>query len=129
MTLKSDAKFKENLACGFKYDEEFSELSPNQSKVWKCHFNGPFLSKVYEGWVKKIQRSYLSWHWTERQNLNKPWPCSFKNGMRNWVKFNLSTKKSKNCTLMGSFCPKHTLFKLENFRRIMCHDTEGCCKV
>ena len=30
---------------------------------------------------------------------------------------------------MGSFCPKHILFQLETFRGIMCHDTEGCCKV
>ena len=61
------------------------------------------------------------------QNLNKPCPCGFKNCMRNWVNFHESTQKSKNCTLMGSFCPKHTLFQLENFRGIMCHDTEGCC--
>ena len=25
-------------------------------------------------------------------------------------------------TLMGSFCPKNIIFKLENFRGIMCHD-------
>ena len=25
---------------------------------------------------------------------------------------------------MGSFCPKHTMFQLESFRGIMCHDTE-----
>ena len=37
------------------------------------------LSKVYEVWTKKIQRNYLSWHWTVMQNLN--------NGMRNWVNF------------------------------------------
>ena len=28
-------------------------------------------------------------------------------------------KNLKNCTLMGSFCPKHIMFQLENFRRIM----------
>ena len=30
-------------------------------------------------------------------------------------------KSLKNCTLMGSFCPKHIMFQLENFRGIMCH--------
>ena len=25
---------------------------------------------------------------------------------------------------MSSFCPKHIMFQLENFREIMCHDTE-----
>ena len=30
---------------------------------------------------------------------------------------------------MGSFCPKHIMFQLENFRGIVCHDTEKCCKI
>ena len=37
-------------------------------------------------------------------------------------------KSLKNCTLMGSFCPKH-MFQSENFRGIMCHDTEWWCKI
>ena len=62
--------------------------------------------------------------------FEKPWPCRFKNGMKNWVNVHhKSTQKSENCTLMSSFCPKHILFQLETFRGIMCHDTEGCCKV
>ena len=27
------------------------------------------------------------------QNLNKPWPCGFKNDMKNWVNFHQSTQK------------------------------------
>ena len=38
-------------------------------------------------------------------------------------------KNLKNCTLMSSFCPKHIMFQLETFREIMCHDTEGWCKI
>ena len=34
-------------------------------------------------------------------------------------------KNLKNCTLMGSYCPKDVMLQLENFRGIMCHDTEG----
>ena len=79
-----------------KWHEEFGEFSPNHSKVQKFHFDGLFLSKVYEVWAKKIQRSYLSWHWTVMQNLNKPWPCGFKNGMRNLVNLNASSGKSEN---------------------------------
>ena len=45
MTLKSDAKFKEKLTCGLKYDKEFGEFSPNHSKF---HLDGLFLSKEYE---------------------------------------------------------------------------------
>ena len=33
MTLKSDEKFKEKLACCFKHDKEFGEFSPSHSKV------------------------------------------------------------------------------------------------
>ena len=35
----------------------------------------------------------------------------------------------KNCTLMGSFCPKRIMFQRENFKGIMCHDAEGWCKI
>ena len=67
MALKSDAKFKEKLTCGFKYDiRNLVNFHP------KFHFDGVFLSKVYEVWAKKIQRIYLSWHWTAMQNLKKP---------------------------------------------------------
>ena len=71
MVLKSDAKFKEKLTCGFKYiwHEEFGEFSPNHSKVRKFHSDGLFLSKIYEVWAKKIQRSYLLWHWSVIQNF------------------------------------------------------------
>ena len=48
---------------------------------------GYFCPKYMRFELKKIQRSYLSWHWTVMQNLNKPWPYGFKNGMRNWVNF------------------------------------------
>ena len=38
-------------------------------------------------WARKHKRSYLSWHGAVMQNLNKPWPCGFKNGIINWVNF------------------------------------------
>ena len=31
------------------------------------HFNVLLLSKVYTAWVKKVQRSYLSWNWRQIQ--------------------------------------------------------------
>ena len=109
--------------------EEFGEFSPNHSKVQKFHFDGLFLSKVYVVWANEIQRSYLSWHWTVMQNVCKPRPCGLKNDMRNLVNFHYSTQCLKNCSLMGSFCPEHVMFQLENLRRIMCHDTKGWCKI
>ena len=50
----------------------FGEFSSNHSKVQKFHFDGVFLSKVYEVWAKKLQRIYLSWHWTVMQNVKNP---------------------------------------------------------
>ena len=36
-------------------------------------FNGLLLSKVYIVGAKKVQRSYLSWHWRVMQNLKRNW--------------------------------------------------------
>ena len=114
-----------------KWHEEFGEFSPNHSKAWKFHFEELFLAKVYEVWDKKIQRSYKSWHWTVMQNLNKPWSCSFKIGITNWVKFHLSTQSLEKLYNDGwtLFVKKHKMFQLENFRVIMCHDTVGWFKI
>ena len=75
MTLKSGAKFKENQTCGFKY-EEFVKFSMGSCSPKYAKFE-----------PTKIQGSYLSWHWTVMQNLNKPWLCGFKTGTRNCVNF------------------------------------------
>ena len=54
MTIKSDAKLEEKADSWFqKWHEEFGKFSPNHSKVQKFHFDGLFLSKVYEVWAKK----------------------------------------------------------------------------
>ena len=96
MTLKSDAKFRENLTCGFKYNMR-NLLSFHTTTQKSKNFTsiGYFCPKYMRFKLKRIQRSYLSWHWTVMQNLNKPWPCGFKNSMRNWVNFHYSTQKSE----------------------------------
>ena len=111
------------------WHEEFCDFSPNLSKDWKFHFDGVFLFKVCKVWAKKMKRSYLSWHWTVMQNLNKSWPCGFKNcwGIR-WT-FIRALGSLKNRTLIGSFCSKHIIIQPENFRGIMCYDSEGRCKI
>ena len=54
MTLKSDAKFKKKLTCGFKYDmRNLVKFHPITQKILKFHFDGLFLSKVYKVWAKK----------------------------------------------------------------------------
>ena len=69
-----------------------------------------FVERV-KGLSNKIQRNYLSWHWKVMQNLNKPWPWGFKNGMRNWksTQNERVLKSMKNYTLIGSFCPKYIM--------------------
>ena len=54
-----------------KWHEEFGEFSSNQSKVQKFHFDGLFLSKIYEIWAKKIQKSYPLWHWSDAKWHNQ----------------------------------------------------------
>ena len=52
-----------NLCC-FKIDIRNltnSDLSSQNSQDF--HFNGLLLNKIYIVWAKKVQRSYLSWHW------------------------------------------------------------------
>ena len=103
--------------------------SPNHSKSENFTSIGSFCPKYMRFELKKYRG--VIFHDTEQlmQNLNKPSPCGFKNGIINWVNFHQSTQSLKNCTMMCSFCPKHIMFQLENVRRIMCHDTERWCKV
>ena len=42
------------------------------------HFDGFLLTKVYNIWAKKVQKSYLSWHWKVMQNLKKNWRVVWK---------------------------------------------------
>ena len=48
---------------------------------------------------------------------------------RIWWTFIRALQSLENCTLMGSFCWKHMMSQLENFRGIMCYDTEGWCNI
>ena len=56
------------------WHKEFDKFWGEHSKVSiKFHFNGLLLNKVYIAWAKKVQRSYLSWHWRVIQNLERNW--------------------------------------------------------
>ena len=70
-----------------KWHEKLHGFLSNHSKVKKFYFDELFLSNIYEVWAKKHRG--VIFHDTEVifQNLNQPWPCGFKNGMRNWVIF------------------------------------------
>ena len=40
---------------------------------WHVRFNGLFLIKVYNATAKKLQKSYIWWHWRLMQNLKEIW--------------------------------------------------------
>ena len=50
--------------------------------------------------------------------------CQFKIYMRNLITFDLSTRKSQICTLMGCFWPKYIMFELNKYRGVMFDGTE-----
>ena len=130
MTLNSDAKFKEKLICGFKYDmRNFVNFHPTIQKSKNFTLMGYFCPKYMRFELKKIQRSYLSWQWTVMQNLNNPDLAVSKMAWGIGWTFTGAPKSLKNCTLMSCFWPKHIMFQLENVSGIMCHNTEGCCKI
>ena len=58
------------------------------------HFNGLLLSKVYIVWVKKVQMSYLSWHWRV-QNFKKNWHVVWKMAWGIWQIFIRAHKSVK----------------------------------
>ena len=72
------------------------------------NFNGLLSSKVYIVWTKKVERSYLSWHWKVMQNLKKNWLVAWKM-TRNFANFHQSTQKCQNWNF-----DKILLSKVEN---------------
>ena len=118
------------LNCGFKYDlKNLVKFHTATQKSEIFTSMGSFWRKYIKFELKKIQRSYLSWHWTVMQNLNKPDLVVSKIAWGIGLTSIRALKSLKNCTLKGSSYAKHTMFQLGYFIRIICHDTEGWCKI
>ena len=62
-TLRKNWLVVSNIKLGI------GKFSPDHIKLWKHHFDGLFLSKIYKVWAKKIQISYLSWDWALIKNI------------------------------------------------------------
>ena len=96
------------------WHEKFGKISHSHSKVWNFHFDVLFLSKVHNVWAKKIHRSYLSWHWTVMQNLNKTdlvvSKIAWKIGWTFIIALFLQI-----CLLIGSFFSKLFIDRLKNW--------------
>ena len=71
-------KFEEELTCRFKIDmrnvTNYDQGTRMTKKfaLWSL-INLILLTKLYNVWVKKVQRSCLSLHWRVMQNLKKNW--------------------------------------------------------
>ena len=69
--------------------EEFDKFWPEHSKVQKiCTLIGSFRKKYIMFELKKVQRSYVSWHWRMMQNLKRNWHVVLK---LTWVIWRIST--------------------------------------
>ena len=79
------------------------------------HFDWSLSCKVYNVWPKKVQRSYLSWHWRVMQNLNKNW---FEVWKMTWG----TIENVKISTFMGSICLKYKTHELKSYRGVMLND-------
>ena len=79
LTMKNDVKFEEELTCRFRTDNTIWRIL---TQVLKClknvHFNWLLLNKIYNVWAKKVQKSYIWWHWGLMQNLKENWLVLFK---------------------------------------------------
>ena len=56
-------KLRRKITCVFLNDIGIWWTSSEHSKILKFALWETFLSKVYNIWAEKLQRSYVSWHW------------------------------------------------------------------
>ena len=114
--MKSDAKFKEKLICGFKYDmKNLVIFHPTEQKSKNFFSMGSFCPK-YTSYKNTEELSFMTLNSDAKQ-----WHIR-------WT-FIRALKSMKNFTLMGSFCPKHIKFQMKKYRRVMSHDTIEWCKI
>ena len=85
MTLKSDAKFEEKPTLGSKNDmKHLVNFHPTTQKSKNFTWMGYFCPKYMRFGLKKFRG--VIFHDTEAmQNLNRPWPCGFKNDIIGWT--------------------------------------------
>ena len=105
-------------------------LTRTLESLTKFHFDVLHLSKVYIVWAKKVQRSYPSWNWRGKQNLERNRLVISKLTYGVWQILIWALKKvSKMFTFMGSFWAKYILFELKKYREVIFHETEEGYKI
>ena len=131
MTLKSDAKFKEKLTCRFTFKFDMRNLVNFHPSTQKSE-NFTLMSYFCPKYMRFELKKYSGVIFHDTGQWCKTWvnPDLVLSKMAweiGWT-FITALKSRKNCSLIGSFCPKHIMFQLKDLRGIMCHDTEGWCK-
>ena len=89
---------------------------------WKSeilHFDGLILSKSCTISGKKVQKSYLSSHWTVIQNLKRNSLFVWKVTWDIWWILTWAVDNLKICTFMGYFCQKYVTLDLKWYRRVV----------
>ena len=97
-TLRSLSKYK------------FGEILREPSKFWNCalwFWNCALCPNRVQFQLKKVQKSYLSWHWTVIQSLKKNSLLVWKMTRKIWWNLTWAVKNLKICTLMGHFGQKY----------------------
>ena len=93
------------------------------------HHNGLSLTKVYNVWVEKVQRSYVWWQWILMQNLKKNWPLFSKLTWEIWETFTRTFESLKIGNLIGFFYLKEEMSELKIYKGFFCHANEKRCKI
>ena len=97
---------QEELTWQFKIDKR--NLTNFDLSTWKSQkfsFNGLPLTKVYNAWAKKVQESYVWWHWILMQNLKETDFC-FQKWHEEFGKFSTDSLERLNWDFDGILLPK-----------------------
>ena len=93
------------------------------------HNNGQSFTKVYNVWVKKVQRSYVWWQWILIKNLKKNWLFLSKLTWGIWETFTRTLESLKIGNLIGFFYPKWKMSELKIYKKFFCHDIKNDAKL
>ena len=83
--------------------QEFGQFWSEHSSLENLHFDRSLSWKIYNVWPKKVQRSYLSWHWRVMQKLKKKLTCGLEKWHEEFGKF--SSEHLKVSKLVFSWDP------------------------
>ena len=90
----------------YKNDKNLVKFDLSTCKSPNLHFHLLLLCKVFNVWPRKVQRSYLSWHWRVIRNSKKNWLVVGKMTWGIWEIFTRALETLKIGILMWSLNPK-----------------------